>query len=79
MNGILWTHGEKPCLNHWYRMIKDDDFLKIVKDYHNEEENITYYKIVEYRQGDNLYTGKTLARARTIMRELTYRRADNGL
>ena len=60
-------------------MIKNDDFLKIVKDYHSEERNITYYKIVEYRQGDNLYAGRTLAQAREIIRDLTYRRADNGL
>lgn len=74
MKWILWTREEKPCLNHWYRMIRKDDFLKIVKDYYNEKTRTAYYKIVEYRQGDILRAGLKLVEAREIMREVTYRR-----
>lgn len=72
---FLWTNKEKPELNHWYRVIGDvdRDYWKIAKDFHSHETGITYYKIVEYFNGDILYSGKTLASIRQIMRNNTYR------
>ena len=49
------------------------DYWKIRKDYHSPVTGITYYKIVEYYNGDNLYCGSTLAQVREIMRDNTYR------
>lgn len=73
--GICWTMKEKPSVNHWYRCIGDSDcdYWKILKDFHSPETKITYYKIVEYYNGDILYSGRTLAQIRGIMRENTYR------
>ena len=72
--GIEWTSREKPSLNHWYRT-KDyeQDYWKIVKDYHAPQTGMTYYKIVEYYNSDILYAGKTLAQLREIMRNWTFR------
>lgn len=73
-NYIKWKRTEKPCLNHWYRLISNEkDYWQIRKDFHSPETNQTYYKIVEYYNGDNLYTGSTLAQARELMRCHTYR------
>ena len=77
-NGLTafeWTINEKPCINHWY-LIKGEtykDYWKITKDYHNSETNITYYRIVEFYNGSILYSGKTLAQVRELMRYGTYR------
>ena len=72
--GIEWTQREKPSLNHWYRT-KDfeQDYWKIVKDYHAPQTGMTYYKIVEYYNSDILYAGKTLAQLWEIMRNWTFR------
>lgn len=71
---IPWKQTDKPCLNHWYRMIESaDDYWKVVKDFHSPETNLTYYKIVEYHNGDVLYCGSTLAQARQLIRENTYK------
>lgn len=72
--GIRWTHRERPSLNHWYRCISGEpDYWKIIKDFHSPETKITYYKIVEYYNGDILYAGKTLAQLREIIRDNTFR------
>lgn len=72
--GIKWGKTEKPCINHWYRCISEDrDYWKILKDYHSPEKGVTYYKIVEYYNGDVLYVGKPLAVIRQIMRTNTFR------
>lgn len=72
--GIEWTNREKPSVNHWY-MTKDSetDYFKITKDFYSPETWITYYRIVEYYNGDILYTGHTLAQIREIMKDFTYR------
>ena len=72
-----WTKSEKPCVNHWYLM-KDaeTDFLKIVKDYYDSSRRETLYKIVEYYNGDNLYSGRSLSVVREIMRNETYRKVE---
>ena len=44
-----------------------------MKDYHSPETKITYYKIIEYYNGDILYCGHTLAQIREIIRDNTYR------
>lgn len=78
MNGLTaieWTNKEKPCLNHWY-LIKGEtckDYWKITKDYYSPETNKTYYRIVEFYNGSILYSGKTLAQVRELMRYGTYR------
>ena len=72
--GIEWRMKEKPCLNHWYRIKgKELDFWRINKDFYSPETKITYYKIVEYYNGDILYCGRTLKQIRMIMRDETYR------
>ena len=69
-----WTRYEKSSVNHWY-LCKDSntDYWKIVKDYHSPETKTTYYKVVEYYNGDILYCGHTLAQIREIIRDNTYR------
>ena len=77
MIGVKWLLSEKPCLNHWYRVIqKEKDFWKITKDYFNEERHITLYKIVEYYNGEVLYTGIPLRQIRQIIRDCTYRKVE---
>ena len=73
-NVVEWTRKEKPNVNQWY-LCKDSDtdFWKITKDFHSPETNETYYKIVEYYNGDILYSGHSLAQIREIMRDNTYR------
>lgn len=68
-----WTHRDKPSLNHWYRLIGERDHWKIIKDFHSDKDNITYYKVVAYYNSDILFSGKTLAEARAIIRDNTYR------
>ena len=73
-NAVEWTSKEKPCVNHWYlTKDSDTDYWKITKDFHSPETNETYYKIVEYYNGDIPYCGHTLAQLREIMRDNTYR------
>lgn len=81
MTGVPWSRTERPCVNHWYRTINGEcDYWKIIKDYHSKERNITYYKIVEYYNGDQLFCGKSLASVREIMRQNTWKKVeDNGL
>ena len=73
-NAVEWTTREKPSVNHWY-LCKDTDtdYWKIAKDFHSPETRETYYKIVEYYNGDILYSGHTLAQIREIIRDNTYR------
>lgn len=71
--GIRWTHKERPSINHWYMLINEEDYWKIVKDFHSPERKVTYYKIVEYYNGDFIYVGKTLSEIREIVRNNTYR------
>ena len=68
-----WLKNEKPCLNHWYLIMDDNDYWRIRKDFYCKERNITYYKIEEYINGDLTYCGKTLAQCREIIRNSTYR------
>ena len=75
MAGIAWTDREKPNLNQWYRCVDGDmDFLRITKDFHSPEEKRTFYKITSYYDGAIQYRGLTLAQARQIMRETTFRK-----
>ena len=68
-----WTRREKPEVNHWYQLRLSVDYWKIQKDFHSPEKGITYYRIVEYVNGDLIYSGKSLAQCREIIRENTYR------
>ena len=77
-----WTHKEKPSVNHWYMTMDEPaDYWKIMKDFYSKDRNITYYKIVTYYNGDNLYCCSTLAQARELIRDNTYRKVVmmNGL
>ena len=71
---FCWSDGERPCINHWY-LLKEPglDYWKIMKDFHDKETNITYYKIVEYYNGEILYCGKSLFQIRQLIRNNTYR------
>ena len=68
-----WTRLEKPEVNHWYQLRLAMDYWKIQKDFRSPEKGITYYRIVEYVNGDLIYSGKTLAQCRELIRENTYR------
>ena len=68
-----WTRNKKPEVNHWYQLRLSVDYWKIQKDFHSPEKNTTYYRIVEYVNGDLIYSGKTLAQCRELIRENTYR------
>ena len=71
---IPWKQTDKPCLNHWYRTNEREvDYWKIVKDFHSPDTNLTYYKIQEFYNGDVLFCGSTLAQARQLIRENTYK------
>ena len=74
-SGIRWNINERPSLNHWYRVRGADPvaYWKMVKDFYSPETKETYYKIVDYFNGDNMFCGKSLAQLRQIMRENTYR------
>lgn len=71
---VFWQSDEKPAVNTWYNA-KDGyrDFLKIRKDFHDEEAHITYYQVVSYYDGETRATGLTLAQAREYMRENSYK------
>ena len=70
----LWAQNYKPEVNHWYlNRDSENEFWKITKDFYSPEEKTTYYRIVSYYNGDILYTGRTLAQIRAIMRNNTYR------
>ena len=68
-----WTDRERPSVNHWYQLRECLDYWKIQKDFYCKATNITYYRILEYYNGDFIYCGKTLAQARQLIRENTYR------
>lgn len=73
---VEWSQNsnEKPNVNQWYQMIDSDYiFWKIMKDYRCQETKTTYYKIVDYYNGDDIYHGCTLAECRRIIKENTYR------
>lgn len=72
---IPWEKKEKPNVNQWYRTRDDQDYWKIVKDFYSPELKTTFYKIVAYYNGDNVYTGKTLGAIRILMKENTWRKA----
>lgn len=71
--GVKWSRNEKPEVNHWYKVIEDDDYWKIVKDFYCKERTLTFYRIVEYRNADCLYVGRTLAQCRELIRDNCYR------
>ena len=71
--GVKWSRNEKPEVNHWYKVIEEDDYRKIVKDFYSKERNITFYRIVEYYNADCMYVGRTLAQCREIIRDNCYR------
>ena len=56
--GVKWSRNEKPEVNHWYKVIEEDDYRKIVKDFYSKERNITFYRIVELKtlelKGENV-------------------------
>lgn len=68
-----WSNREKPSLNHWYQLLRTQDYWKIQKDFHCKETNQTYYRIAEYYYCEIVYSGITLAKARDLIRDNTYR------
>ena len=71
---LPWSENEKPELNHRYQCSALPlDYWKIVKDFHDQEIGTTYYKIIEYYNGETLAVGETLMGCREIIRDHTYR------
>lgn len=71
--GVFWISNANPCVNHWYKLRDSEGYWKYTKDFYSESERVTYYKIVEYYNGDNIYVGRTLAQIRELIRNNTYR------
>ena len=73
---LRWTKDDRPCLNTWYRVIGGHNlaYWKIVKDYHNPRLGRTYYKVVDYYNGDIICCGKALHYCREMIRENTYKK-----
>lgn len=73
-NGIKqdWVVGQdKPCLNQWYKCKMRDDWYKILKQEHINGK--TVYKVVSYRNGNDMFFGLTLAQARSVIQIETYK------
>lgn len=71
MGYIRWSEENKPQLNTWYRCINRDDLYKILKEGKDNHGNINY-RVVSYRNGNNVFCGLTLKEARTVIRIETY-------
>lgn len=67
-----WLPGyDRPCLNQWYQCKTRDDWFKIVKQ--ERIENDTLYKVVSYREGEDMFFGLSLAQARAVIQIETYK------
>lgn len=74
---VEWSQSsnEKPNVNQWYQTIdSESDYWKIRKDFRNPETGETFYRIVEYYNGEDMYHGCSLDECRRIMKEYTYRK-----
>ena len=70
-----WTERDKPNLCQWYRMREaDQDFLRIRKDYRNPELKRTFYKVEEFVHSDVISHGLTLAQAREMIKQYTWKK-----
>lgn len=70
INGIDWKPGDKPRVNVWYRTRDYEDMLCIRSDYKQKDKQL--YKIVVYFHGDNIYTGKTLSKVQSLIKEMCF-------
>lgn len=68
--GIEWKPGDKPRVNVWYRTRDYEDMLSIRPDYKLKDKQL--YKIVVYFHGDNIYTGKILSKAQSLIKEMCF-------
>lgn len=70
ISGIEWKPGDKPRVNVWYRTRDYADMLSIRPDYKLKDKQL--YKIVVYFHGDNIYCGKTLSKAQSLIKEMCF-------
>ena len=70
-----WKAKDKPNLNQWYRMREaDQDFLRIRKDFRSPELKQTFYKVEEFVHSDVISHGLTLAQARDMIKQFTWKK-----
>lgn len=72
----LWKEADRPLINAWYRVIGGHNlaYWKIKKDYYNPRSGKTYWKIIDYYNGDVICQGKSLYYCRKLMKENTYKK-----
>lgn len=70
-----WTEKDKPNVGQWYRMRgAEQDFLRIRKDYRNQELKQTFWRLDEFTQGDTVARGLTLNQARDYIKQFTWKK-----
>lgn len=70
-----WTEKDKPNVGQWYRMRESEhDFLRIRKDYRNQELKKTFWRVDEFTQGEVIAHGLTLAQARDYIKQFTWKK-----
>lgn len=70
-----WNEKNKPNVGHWYRMrFAEQDFLRIRKDYRNQELKQTFWRVDEFTQADTVAHGLTLEQARDYIKQFTWKK-----
>lgn len=70
-----WKENDKPNLNQWYRMREPvQDFLRIRKEYRNQELKQTFYRVEEFVLSYDISHGLTLHQAREIIKQFTWKK-----
>ena len=70
-----WKEKDKPNVGQWYRMHEDEqDFLRIRKDYRNQELKQTFWRVDEFTQAETVSHGLTLAQARDYIKQFTWKK-----
>lgn len=70
-----WTEKDKPNVGQWYRMREaDQDFLRIRKDYRNQELKQTFWRVDEFTQSEVISHGLTLNQARDYIKQFTWKK-----
>lgn len=70
-----WKEKDKPNVGQWYRMREgDQDFLRIRKDYRNQELKQTFWRVDEFTHADTVAHGLTLDQARDYVKQFTWKK-----
>lgn len=70
-----WKEAERPGLNQWYRLKTPEvDFLRIRKDFRDNEHKQTLYKVEEFYMSEIVAHGLTLTKARDYIKQFTWKK-----